>query len=388
MENHPPRVAGSLRTRLTPGPRVRLVLDVLLAMALGGFAFAAAMTSSDYPQPGWPTAVLMGGAGLALALRRVRPTLGFLLVMGLMTACALAFGPYQAGTSLLIGLVAAFSATAYGVGWAVFSVTTVVFAVADNRGDMPEALGGMVFVAAFLGLAGVGGYLMRRLRELSAANVALRELVQLEARSTTQAAVEDERARVARELHDILSHSLGVVVLQTGAAEHAWDSDPERARESLRAARVTSLEAIEQLRTLLTVVRDDPTSDRSPVPSIDDLPALAERTTSAGFRVDLSVVGTPRPIPPQVQASLYRVTQEGIANAMKHSGAHGCRIRMGYQPDEVVIVVEDDGGLADRNAGSQLGLAGIRERANLLGGRVEAGPRASGGWRLTVAFPS
>jgi signal transduction histidine kinase len=193
---------------------------------------------------------------------------------------------------------------------------------------------------------------------------------------------------VARELHDILSHSLGVVVLQTGAAEHAWDSDPQRARESLRAARVTSLEAIEQLRTLLSVVRDDPSADRAPVPTVEDLPALASRATQAGFQVDLEITGTPRPIPPQVQASVYRVTQEGIANAMKHSGAHGCRIRLRYQPDAVLVEVDDDGGAATQPTGSQLGLAGIRERAALLGGHVEAGPRTSGGWRLTVAFPS
>jgi signal transduction histidine kinase len=365
-----------------------MALDVLLAVALGGFAFAGALTSTEYPHPGLVTALLMGGAGVALAFRRIRPLLGFLLSMGLMTTCALVFGPYQAGTSLLIGLVAAFSAMAYGVGWSVFAVTTVVFAVVDNRGDMPDALGGMLFVAIFLGLAGGGGYLVRRLREVSAANVALRELVQLESASLSQAAVEDERARVARELHDILSHSLGVVVLQTGAAEHAWVSDPERARESLRAARVTSLEAIDQLRTLLSVVRDDPTADRSPVPTVDDLPALAERTTRAGFRVDLTVGGVPRPLPPQVQASVYRVTQEGIANAMKHSGARACRIRLEYEPDAVVIEVDDDGGQSPEPVGSQLGLAGIRERATILGGRVEAGPRATGGWRLTVAFPS
>jgi signal transduction histidine kinase len=330
----------------------------------------------------------MGGAGLALALRRIRPLLGYLLSMGLMTACALAFGPFQSGTSLLIGLVAAFSATAYGVAWPTFSVVTIVFAVVDNLGPMPDALGGIAFVAILLGLAGAGGLLTRRLRELSAANVALRELVQLESASTTRAAVDDERSRVARELHDILSHSLGVVVLQTGAAEHAWDSDPERARESLHAARVTSLEAIEQLRTLLSVVRDDPTSDRTPVPTLDDLPSLAQRTTLAGFRVDLDVAGAPRPVPPQVQASVYRVTQEGIANAMKHSGAGGCRIRLEYQPESVVVEVNDEGGPVTAPVGSQLGLAGIRERAALLGGRVEAGPRDDGGWRLAVAFPS
>jgi signal transduction histidine kinase len=388
MGTGPTGISAAVRDRLRPGPRARLVLDVALAVVLGGFAFADALTSSDYPSPGPASAVLMGGAGLALALRRVRPLLGFLLSMGLMSACAVVFGPYQAGSSVLIALVAGFSAMAYGVGWRVFASVTVLFAVVDNRGPMPEALGGMAFVIVLLGAAGVGGALLRRTRELSAANVALRELVQLESASTTQAAVDDERSRVARELHDILSHSLGVIVLQTGAAEHAWDADPDRAREAVQAARRTSLEAIDQLRALLAAVHDDPSSDRAPIPTIDDLPALAARTTDAGFRVDLDVMGVPRPLPPQVQASVYRITQEGIANAMKHSGAKGCRIRLDYREDEIVVDIDDDGGGSAGGVGSRRGLAGIRERAALFGGSAEAGPRDAGGWRLRVEFPS
>lgn len=370
------------------GPR-QWTLDIALAVALGGFALADALTSDAYPQPGWPTALLMGGAGAALALRRFRPTIAFLTSMSLMTAVALLFGTFQAGSSLLIGLVASFSALAYGVSWPLFCGMTLVFAIVDNRGAMPEALGGMAFVSVFLGLAGVGGYLFRRLRELSAANAALRELVQLESAATTRAAVDDERSRVARELHDILSHSLGVVVLQTGAAEHAFGTDPVRARESLHAARLTSLEAIEQLRTLLSVVRDDPSADRAPIPTLDDLPSLAARTTTAGFRVDLDIVGQPRPLSPQLQASLFRVAQEGIANALKHSGSRGCRIRLLYAEAEVVVEIDDEGGpIPSGAAGSRLGLAGIRERASVFGGEVEAGPRDAGGWRLRAAFPS
>jgi signal transduction histidine kinase len=363
-------------------------LDAGIAVVLGGFAFADALTSSDYPQPGWPTALLMGGAGAALVLRRAHPTIGYVGAMSLMTLAAALFGTYQAGSSILIALVAAFSAAAYSVRWVTVATMAVLFAVVDNRGPLPQALGGMVFVSAFLALAAAGGYLYRRLRELSAANAALRELVQRESESRTQAAVDDERARVARELHDILSHSLGVVVLQTGAAEHAWDSDPQRAREAVHSARVTSLEAIDQLRTLLTVVRDDPRADRAPLHGMRDLPELAARTTAAGFRVDLEVVGDERPVTPQVQASVYRVAQEGIVNSMKHSGSGGCRIRLQYEPDAVVVEVDDDGGEAPAAAGSRLGLVGIRERASLFGGQVEAGPRGSGGWRLRVAFPS
>jgi signal transduction histidine kinase len=366
----------------------RLAVDLAIAIALGGYAFASGLTSTDYPDPGPATALLAGGSGFALALRRTRPTLGFVLSMGLLTMLALVLGPYQAGSSVLVAIVACFSAIEYGVRWQVFATLVIAFALIDNRGAMPEALGGVAFVMILLALSGGGGYLVRRLRQLSAANIALRELVEMQSAVAARAAVDDERQRVARELHDILSHSLGVVVLQTGAAEHAWESDPTKAREALLAARMTSLEAIDQLRTLLSVVRDDPTAERTPVPGIHDLPALAARTTAAGFPVDLRVVGTPRPVPAQVQASVFRVTQEGISNAMKHSGSSGCRIRLEYQSHSVIVEVDDDGGAPTVAPGSQLGLAGVRERAHLYGGDVEAGPLTGGGWRLKVAFPS
>lgn len=366
----------------------RLAIDAAIAVALGGYAFASGLTSTDYPDPGLATALLAGGSGAALILRRIRPTAGFTLSMGLLTLTALLLGPFQAGSSVLIAIVACFSAIEYGVRWSVFAALVGAFALIDNRGAMPEALGGVAFVVILLALAGGGGYLVRRLRQLSAANIALRELIEMQSAATTRAAVDDERQRVARELHDILSHSLGVVVLQTGAAEHAWESDPTSARSALLAARVTSLEAIDQLRALLSVVRDDPTAQRDPIPGIDDLAALAARTTAAGFRVDLDVTGRRRPVPPQIQASLFRVTQEGISNAMKHSGSAGCRIRLEYQADAVVVEVIDAGGPATVASGSQLGLAGVRERAHLYGGDVESGPLAAGGWRLKVAFPS
>jgi signal transduction histidine kinase len=299
------------------------------------------------------------------------------------------FGTYQAGTSLLIGLVASYSALAYGVPRGLFIPVLIGFALANSSGPMPGRLGSALFVVVSMGLAGAGGLLARRLRELTAANIALRELVELQSEATTRAAVEDERSRVARELHDILSHSLGVVVLQTGAAEHAWTADPVRARESLHAARQTAVEAVDQLRLLLGVVRDGPTGERLPVPRLDDLDALTARSRAAGFDVRLEIVGDPRPVPAEVQASVYRVAQEGIANAMKHSGAHSCRIRVECQPDCVVVEVEDDGQGGGSAAGSRLGLVGIRERAALFGGRVDAGPRsAGGGWRLEVAFPT
>ncbi len=369
--------------------RGHTLFDAALAVILAGYGFAAGLTSSEYPNPGPRTAVLVGAAGLALAARRTRPTLALLTTLGLLgLACALD-GSYQAGSSLLIALVACYSAAAYGTQTWILAAAILVFAGAMTPGRPPETLGGIAFVALVTGLAAAGGRLAQRLRATAAANAALRELVQLTSSATTRAAVDEERARVARELHDILSHSLGLVVLQTSAAEHAWGTDPARAHEAVRAARTTAVEAVDQLRTLLAVVRDDPSAERTPVPTIDDLQSLAERSTEAGFRVQLSVEGTPRPVPAALQASVFRVAQEGIANAMKHSGQAACHLRLQYLPDVVVVTVHDDGQprTSPSPRGSQLGLAGIRERAALFGGRLDAGPGPGGGWLLRAEFP-
>lgn len=368
------------------------LFDVAIGLVLGLMAGSSGLSASaaEYPNPGPVTGALMGGAGLVLVLRRRMPLVSFVACLGLMGLSAALYGSYQAGTSLIIGLVSCYTALAYGVPVRLFVIVVTLFAAAEGGRGWPDWLWGFLFVMIVLGLAGAGGWLVHRLRELTAANIALRELVQLEADASTRAAVENERARVARELHDILSHSLGVVVLQTSAAEHAWDADPGRAREALTAARQTATEAVDQLRTLLGVVRDDPGEGRSPVPSLEDLSTLVGRTEAAGFHVALEVTGTPRPVPAAIQASIFRVAQEGIANSLKHSGARGCRIHLAYLTDQVVVQVEDDGRATAPGAGSQLGLVGIRERAALFGGHVQAGPATAdgAGWRLQVAFPS
>ncbi len=378
------------------GVRWQRALDIGIAGSLGTYGALAGLTSGEYPSPGPVTALLVGGAGAALVLRRSHPRLSALLALSLLALPSLFFGSYQAGSSLLIGLTASFSAAAYGTSRWFVAAAVVGFAVIDSLagpasgGTLIEFVGTVAFVAVALGAAAAAGFVVCRMRALVAANIALRELVEQEAVALTHAAVEAERRRVAAELHDILSHGLGVVVLQTTAADHAWTSNPDRAREAVRAASRTALDAVDQLHTLLSAVRDTPDGGLTPVPTLADLDALAAASSSRGFEVDLVIEGTPRPVPAAVQASVYRVAQEGITNALRHSGARGCHIRIGYDPDVVTVQVEDDGsGSKSRSSvGSQLGLVGIRERARLFGARVEAGPREPRGWQLRVEFPA
>ncbi len=364
-------------------------MDIAVAVAISLYATLEALSGSAYPGPAGLAAALVGGSGLAVAFRRRAPVAAFCGSMGLLVVAAVVVGPFQTGGSILIAVVACYSGMAYGVSWALYLPVVLAFSVVDNTGPLEAMLSGAAFVLALLAISGYGGWLTRRLRETSAANMALRELAEQQAEALAGAAVDRERGRVARELHDILSHSLGVVALQTGAAQHAWESDPDGARAAVTTAHETAVKAVEQLRTLLSVVREDDPSDRRPIPTLDDLPELTRQATAAGFRVDLAIDGDPRPLSPQVQASIYRITQEGIANSLRHSGASSCAVRIRYEADAVVIAVEDEGlGSPGATPGSSLGLVGVRERVGLLGGRVDVGPRPRGGWRLEVAIPA
>lgn len=156
----------------------------------------------------------------------------------------------------------------------------------------------------------------------------------------------------------------------------------------------TALDAVDQLHTLLSVVRDTPDGGLTPVPTLADLDALAVASSSRGFQVDLVIDGTPRPVPAAVQASVYRVAQEGITNALRHSGARGCRIRIRYDPDAVTVQVEDDG--SGSGAGSASGSAvgrswvwsasGSGRGSSAVGWRPDHANRR--GWQLHVEFPA
>ncbi len=236
-----------------------------------------------------------------------------------------------------------------------------------------------------LGLAANGGLLARRLRRTSA-RTSLGGTVQLESAANTRGAVQDERTRVARELHDILSHSLGAVVLQTSAADHAWEADPQRAHEAVVAAHDTALEAVGQLRTLLMIVREDPSEDRSAVPTIDDLEGLASRTSAGGFKVGFQVEGVPVPVPAVVQACVYRVAQEGITNAYALGNLRVHVVRP-LPPRIHRSARRRPGAKCPRPVARRWVWPESRDRAALFGGRMRAGPRSTGGWALSVEFP-
>ena len=207
-----------------------------------------------------------------------------------------------------------------------------------------------------------------------------------EERRAAEAAAQ-ERRRIARELHDIISHGLGVVVLQAGAAERVLDRDPEQAREVLASIRATGQEAIGEMGALLGLLDPAPSAPREPQPSLADLDTLVSRMREAGLDVVLAVEGERRTLPAALELSVFRVVQEALTNALKHAGPAHVRAVVRYGEDALDVDVADDGRASRNGMGGRRGLAGIRERVEVFGGRLEAGRRPEGGWRLRATFP-
>jgi len=204
----------------------------------------------------------------------------------------------------------------------------------------------------------------------------------------------EERLRIAREVHDLVGHSLSVINMQAGVALHVLDKRPDRVRDSLDAIRSTSKDALEELRGTLAVFRQgdgggpglDPGDDRAPLPGLDRLGELAARMESAGQRVSVHTEGSPVVPPAAVDHAAYRIVQEALTNALRHAPGAEARVRIGYERTEVVVEIENDGAaVAEHAEGS--GIAGMRERARAVGGNLHAGPRPQGGFAVRARLP-
>jgi signal transduction histidine kinase len=220
-------------------------------------------------------------------------------------------------------------------------------------------------------------------------------LARAEAEREREAArrVEQERLRIARELHDVMAHTISVITVQAGVAADVLAVAPDEARQALGTIRAASREAMAELQATVGVLRDGDgqAAPRGPTPGLAQLDGLLEVARRAGLRVETEVAGNPRPLPPAVDLTAYRIVQESLTNVVRHAQATTAIVAVRYEPEGVVIEVCDDGrGAAGGPAAGQsgYGLAGMAERVAAVGGRLQAGPRPAGGFRVWSSLPA
>jgi signal transduction histidine kinase len=214
-------------------------------------------------------------------------------------------------------------------------------------------------------------------------------------------AVTEERLRIARDLHDVVAHSMSVIAVQAGVANHVLDSRPEVAREALATVETNTRAALVEMRRLLGVLRDgdEPSASLTPAPGLAQVPSLVEKVGGAGLAVQLRIDGTPDGVPDGVDLSAYRIVQEGLTNVLRHGGPTAA-VTIGYRKEAVTVEICDEGrgagspdpvpsqgSVPDAGTGSGQGLIGMRERVAVFGGTFEAGPRPGGGFRLAASLP-
>jgi signal transduction histidine kinase len=203
-----------------------------------------------------------------------------------------------------------------------------------------------------------------------------------------RSAVTEERARIARELHDVVGHSVSVMTVQASAVRRLLRPEQQREREALLIVEQTGREALAEMRRMVGVLRrPEEAPALAPQPSLEHLGKLIEQAREAGLPVDLRVEGEPLPLPAGVDLTAYRLVQEGLTNALKHARAERAQVLVRYSDGDIEVTVSDDGQGAGSGDGGGHGLVGMRERVAVYGGELEAGPRPEGGYRLRARLP-
>jgi signal transduction histidine kinase len=202
-----------------------------------------------------------------------------------------------------------------------------------------------------------------------------------------QRAMGEEQARIARELHDVIAHSVSMIVVQAAAADDVFDERPDQAREALRSIEQAGRDAMLELRRLLSAVRPGLDADTEPQPGLDRLDQLARSLRTGGLQVGVRREGEPAALPAGLDLSAYRIVQEALTNTLRHARATRADVTLSYGPDALELDVLDDGRAPRSNGTGGHGLVGMRERAALLGGTLEAGPDPGGGYRVHARLP-
>jgi signal transduction histidine kinase len=377
---------------------VDVVIGVLLALI--GAGHAARIGPVAGPGHGRVVAAAVWIAvGASIAVRRRQP-FASLVLMTAAVAAATAAGAVAMVPAVLVALplyqVASLTPRGHSLpilGGELLALA-VITAASRQPGHGAEAGAAVVAVAAWF----VGDSV--RVRRLYVAGLAEQAAQrQREALERAQRFVAEERLQIARELHDVLAHSLSVITIQSGVGRHVIDTNPTEAKRALTAAEETGRAALGELRRMLGVLRGDASepAERAPAPGIAGLPRLAEQMTAAGIPVALELRSElAASLSPSAELSVYRIVQEALTNVVKHAGPASVRVELRDEPGALVLEVLDDGlGAAgvprfpdgQGDATAHHGIVGMRERVALFGGSLAAGPRPERGFQVLARFP-
>jgi signal transduction histidine kinase len=344
-------------------------------------------------------ALLLTLIAAPLVLRRRYPL--SVLWLALVTGTMVADDPEPLRLSFYVCVIAAYSAAVYSP-WRVPALASLPLAallLQELQDDAAEpALGGAIsavpqsavpfIILAPIAVAALGLRTSRARADAEQARVATLERERAEA---VRRAAKEERARIARELHDVVTHNVSVMVIQAGAARKVLEARPEEAREALLSVEASGRAAMTELRHVMGLLTmDGETPDLAPQPGMAELESLIGRVRDAGLPVDLVVTGRPgTALPDGVDLTGYRVVQEALTNAVKHAAGASAVVHVDYGTDRLRIEVTDTGGRTPPSAdpGSGRGLIGLRERLALYGGTLRAGPRLRGGYRVEALVP-
>ncbi len=381
-------------------------VDTFWAVVLLGFSLL--WVGSTYPTVRHPVAygVVAALFSLVVAVRRRLPEKMLLLTVALgLAQLALDLEPFLADFAMfvIVYTVAVHdgprwaSRLALAGGLSAATLSQLRWPVEEPSSDAARVFFTVIMTVPFA-LAWVLGDSLRTRRAYFAQLEERASRLEREREAQAKVAVAAERARIARELHDVVAHNVSVMVVQADGAAYVMDSSPETAKQALETISTTGRQALAEMRRLLGILRTGEHQEAGeyvPQPDVGQIEDLVEQVRGAGLAVDFAIEGSPRPLPSGVELTAYRIVQEALTNTRKHGGPDvGASVRLVYFDDGLGLLVEDDGRGAPQEMyedggadGRGHGLIGMRERVGMVGGTLDAGPRPGGGFRISALLP-
>ena len=368
----------------------------LLIAVLGIAAMAELIIGRDSPgapsTPLWFEVPAVAALVLPLFARRrlpfAAPAAYWLMAMalsfvdGLLIPFMVSLFPVGLASAFLLGNLRDVRKGWLGLTIVLGSITTIVNNV---PGHLTAEL---LFIPVDFGIAWAAGFALRERAEKAEAAEMRAAQAEREREAAARVAVAEERARIARELHDIVAHAVSVMVLQVGAVRHKLPADLAEDKDALTDVERAGRRALTEMRRLLAAMRSEgDAAELVPQPGLDGLDLLVDEISRAGLPVELHIDGEPVPLPRGIDLSAYRIVQEGLTNALKHARASDADVTVRYLPDELEIEIRDNGQGSSTTDGLGHGLVGVRERVKIYGGDMSAGTANGGGFVLSTRLP-